>query len=143
MAAIHHPLGNARRGLPIPATNARLNLWLALAIGLAAVSALLPVVQNSLATSRGFDLQSSQRQEVQINGQIGVLESDVASLTSLARIERRAREIGLVPVDDPVYVTVTEPGPAPAKLPSEYLPRATAKKASPAPWWKPLVNWLP
>jgi hypothetical protein len=143
MAAINHPLGHPRRGVPIPATSARLNLWLGLAIALAAFSAVLPVVQNSLATSRGFDLQASQRQEADLNGQIGVLEGAVASLTSLARIERRAREIGLQPVNDPIYVTVTEPGPAPAKLPSEYLPRPETIKSKPAPWWKSLVNWLP
>ena len=143
MAAINHPLGHARRGLPIPSGGAHLNVWLALAIVLAAIGAMLPVVQNSLATSRGFDLQASQRQEAQLNGQIGVLESEVASLTSLTRIERRAREIGLEPVNDPIYVTVTEPGPAPAKLPSEYLPRPETVKSKPAPWWKPLVNWLP
>lgn len=143
MAAINHPLGRSRRGIPIPVSNGRLNLWLAIAIGIAALSAVLPVVQNSLATSRGFDLQAYQRQEVQLNGEIGVLESDVASLTSHARIERRALEIGLLPVTDPIYVTVTEPGPAPAKLPSEFLPRAESKPLSPSPWWKSLVSWLP
>jgi cell division protein FtsL len=143
MAAINHPLGNARRGLPIPVTGVRLNLWLILAIILASVGALLPVLENSLATSSGFDLQASQRQETDINGQVSVLESEVASLTSLARIQRRATEIGLGPVQDPIYVTVNEPGPAPAKLPSEYLPRVQAKPVSPSPWWKPLVDWLP
>lgn len=144
MAAINHPLGHARRGIPIPATGgSRLGFGLIAAVILASLGALAPVLSNSLATSRGFDLQASQRQETQLNGEIGVLESDVASLTSLQRIERRAREIGLVPVYDPIYVSVTEPGPAPAKLPSEYLPRAETPKSKPAPWWKPFVNWLP
>ena len=144
MAAINHPLGHARRGLPIPASGgSRLSFGLIGALLLAGLGALAPVLSNSLATSRGFDLQASQRQETQLNGEIGVLESDVASLTSLQRIERRAREIGLNPVSDPIYVSVTEPGPAPAKLPSEYLPRAETAKSKPAPWWKPFVSWLP
>jgi len=143
MAAINHPLGHSRRGLPIPTPRGNLNLGLGVAIGLAAFSALLPVVQNSTATSRGFDIQASQRQEAQLRGEIGLLESEVASLTSLTRIERRAREIGLLPVTDPIYVTVNEPGPSPAKLPSEYLPRAETRKVSSTPWWKPLVSWLP
>lgn len=144
MAAINHPLGHARRGILIPTPGGgRLSFGLAGAMVLAAAGALAPVLSNSLATSRGFDLQASQRQETQLNGEIGVLESDVASLTSLQRIERRAREIGLGPVDDPIYVTVTEPGPAPAKLPSEYLPRAETPRSKPSPWWKPFVSWLP
>ncbi len=143
MAAINHPLRRPGHGIPFPVPSGRLNLWFALAIGLAAMSAVLPVVQNSLATSRGFDLQASQRQEVQLNGEIGVLESEVASLTSYTRIERRALEIGLAPITDPIYVTVSEPGPAPAKLPSEYLPRVEPPKPGPSPWWKSLVSWLP
>ncbi|MFO1378738.1 MAG: hypothetical protein U1F14_17240 [Steroidobacteraceae bacterium] len=144
MAAINHPLGNARRGIPIPTSGgSKLSFGLAGALILAAFGALAPVLSNSLATSRGFDLQASQRQETQLNGEIGVLESEVASLTSLQRIERRAREIGLLPVTDPIYVNVTEPGPAPAKLPSEYLPRVETPKSTPAPWWKPFMSWLP
>ncbi len=143
MAAINHPLGHPRRGLPIPGTPARLQLWLVLAIGLAGFSALLPVVQNSVATSRGFDIQAAQRQEAQLNGEIGLLEADVASLTSITRIERRAREIGLFPATDPIYVNVNEPGPAPAKLPLEYLPQEETRPVSSAPLWKSLVSWLP
>jgi hypothetical protein len=143
MAAINHPLGHARRGLPIPTAPGRLQLWLVLAVGFAGISALLPVVQNSVATSRGFDIQAAQRQETQLKGEIGLLEADVASLTSLTRIERRAREIGLLPVPDPIYVTVNEPGPAPAKLPPEYLPQDDPRPVSSAPFWKSLVSWLP
>lgn len=143
MAAIHHPLGHARRGLPVPGTPGRPNVILTLVVGATALCAVLPVLQNSLATSRGFDIQASQRQEAQLNGQISLLEGEVASLTSLNRIERRARDIGLGPVEDPIYVSVNEPGPAPAKLPAEYLPRVEAHNVSPSPWWKPLVSWLP
>ena len=142
MAAINHPLGNSRRGLPLPLPGARLNLWLAAAIAFAALSALLPVVQNSMATSRGFDIQAAQRQQAQLNGEIGTLEGEVAAMTSITRIERRAREIGLLPVTDPIYVNVNEPGPAPAKLPSEYLPNDDAHPVSSSPWWKSLVSWL-
>lgn len=143
MAAINHPLGHARRGMPLPGVPGRLQFWLVAAIGLAGLCALLPVVQNSVATSRGFDIQASQRQETLLNGEIGLLEADVAELTSLARIERRAKEIGLAPVVDPIYVTVNEPGPAPAKLPSEYLPQEETRPVSSAPLWKSLVSWLP
>ena len=143
MAAINHPLGNTRRGLPLRTPSGRLNPGLLAVIAFTALAALLPVVQNSTATSRGFDIQSSQRQEAQLVGEIGLLEGEVASLTSLTRIERRAREIGLVPVPDPIFITVNEPGPAPAQLPSEYLPRPEARVVSSTPWWKSLVSWLP
>lgn len=144
MATINHPLPGARRGpLRIPRPHGGGGLWLAAAIALAIVAAALPVVQNSTATSEGFDLQAFQRQEAGLNAEIAALESDVARLTSYTRIERRAQEIGMVPAQDPTYVDVNEPGPAPAKLPADYLPRATPLPDSPDPWWKPLVDWLP
>jgi hypothetical protein len=143
MAAINHPFGQARRGLPIPMPFGGLNWWLLAAVGLAGLSAMLPVIQNSAATSRGFDIQASQARQAELNGQINLLESDVARLTSLSRIERRAGEIGLSPAPNPYYVTVNEPGPQPAKIPAELLPPRETSRAEPASWWRSLLGWLP
>ena len=143
MAAINHPLGHARRGLPIPTPRGNFNIGLGAAVTLAAICSLLPVLQNSTATSRGFDIQAYQAREAELRGEIGLLESEAASLTSITRIERRALEIGLLPVSDPIYVNVNEPGPAPAKLPSEFLPRTETRKGESVPFWKSLVSWLP
>lgn len=143
MAAIHHPLGRAGRGLPLRNPVGRPNWTVAGAIALVGLCAMLPVIQNSAATSRGFDIQEIRQREARLNGEISLLESDVARLTSLTRIERRAQDIGMVPAANPIFVTVNEPGPAPAKLPAEYLPRRSPEQEAPAPWWKPLVSWLP
>jgi hypothetical protein len=143
MAAINHPLGHGRRGLPLPNPVGQVNWLVVGAVALTGFAALLPVVQNSTATSTGFDIQASQREQIELQGQIGVLETDVANLTSLTRIDPRATEIGLAPVSDPIYVSVKEPGPEPAKLPAEYLPRADTRKGTPSPWWKSLTHWLP
>jgi hypothetical protein len=142
MAAINHPLGG-RRGVPVPGGLATVNWWLIAALLVASAAAMLPVIQNSSATSEGFDLQAYQAREASLRSDISLLEADVARLTSLKRIERRARDIGLVEATDPIFVAVTEPGPAPAKLPAEYLPRPEPARGAPEPWWKPLVNWLP
>lgn len=143
MAAINHPLGGQRRGIPVPGGVSGVNWWLIAALLVASAAAMLPVIQNSSATSEGFDLQAYQAREAALQADISLLEADVARLTSLKRIERRAREIGLVEATDPIFVAVNEPGPAPAKLPAEYLPRPEPQRAEPDPWWKPLVNWLP
>jgi hypothetical protein len=113
------------------------------ALAVAGVSAMLPVLQNSAATSRGFALQQRQVEQQRLKGDIGLIEADVARLTSLPRIERRADEIGLVPTTDPIYITVTEPGPAPAKIPAEYLPPPAPKASRPASWWRSFLDWLP
>ncbi len=143
MAAIHHPLGRAGRGLPLRNPVGRPNWTVVGAIALVGLCAMLPVIQNSAATSQGFDIQEIRQREARLSGEISLLESDVARLTSLTRIERRAQDIGMVTATNPIFVTVNEPGPAPAKLPAEYLPRRTPEQDAPAPWWKPLVSWLP
>jgi hypothetical protein len=143
MATLPHPLGGQRRGIPLPRPATGINWWLLSAVIVAAFAAMLPVIQNSSATSQGFDLQAYQRQEAALQAQISLLEGDVARLTSLTRIERRARDIGLGEASDPIFVSVNEPGPAPAKLPAEFLPRPAAQLGEPESFWKSLINWLP
>ena len=145
MAAIHLPLPQSRRGFPLPFGSplGRPNWWVLAAVAVVAISAMLPVVQNSTATSRGFQIQDLDGKKAELSGQIRLLESDVAGLTSLARIERRAREIGLEPGLDPLYVTVSEAGPEPAKLPSSYLPGPSRPAPKPEAWWRSLLSWVP
>ncbi|MEJ5220665.1 MAG: septum formation initiator family protein [Tepidiforma sp.] len=143
MAAINHPLGGVRRPLGLPIPGFRINWGVAAAVAFLLFAALLPVLQNSFVTSQGFDVQASQRQQARLRSEISLLEADVARLTSQARIERRAQEIGLVKAGDPIYVTVQEPGPAPAKLPAEYLPPPAPEPAPADSWWKSLLRWRP
>ncbi len=143
MAAINHPLGGVRRPLGLPAPGLRANWGVAAAVAFLLFAALLPVFQNSFVTSQGFDVQASQRQQARLRSEISLLEADVARLTSQARIERRAQEIGLVRAGDAIYVTVKEPGPAPAKLPAEYLPPPAPEPAPADSGWKSLFRWRP
>lgn len=141
MAAIHQPL---RRGRPFPVPHLapRVNWWILAALGVFGVGAALPVLQHSTATSRGFEVQHLETRQAELNGEIRLLESDVARLTSLSRIQRRAGEIGLVPGDVPIYVQVDVAGPAPAKLPSEYLPGPTPQTGESETWLHSLFGWL-
>lgn len=143
MAAINHPLGSARRGAPLPLPVGQPNWWVLGALCLLGLSAMLPVLQNSAATSNGFKIQQSQTDIARLNGDIRLLESDVAQLTSLSRIQRRATEIGLSPGDNPIFVVIDQPGPAPAKIPSEYLPAPTPRRGEPEPWWRSLFSRVP
>jgi len=141
MAAINHPYGQ-RRSLPVPVRLPGINGWVLAAIVVAGLAAMLPVLQNSTATSRGFQVQRLDAEQTRINGELRLLEADVAQLTSLPRIQRRAAEIGLGPGETPIYVTITEPGPAPAKIPSEYLPGPAPKTDEPESWWQSLLKWV-
>ncbi len=143
MATLPRPIGAHGRTVHFPPAIARANWWVIAAILIAGMSALLPVLQNSSATSRGYRVQSLQARQAELNGQIGELESEVARLTSQERIERRALENGLGPSSNPIFITVEVPGPAPAKIPAELLPSPQPRAAGAEPWWRSLFRWLP
>ena len=137
MAAIQIP--GAQRGVPLPVVGP-VNWWIVAGLLVFGASAMLPVFQNSMATSRGFDTQKLQLQQTQLRSDIKLLEVDVANLTSLDRIEARARALGLGPGENPLSVTVSVAGPAPAKLPSSYIAEPIHLDVpSPKPWWRSLL----
>lgn len=143
MATINHPLGG-RRALPLPVPRINVNGWILAAVLVVGLGAMLPVLQNSVATSRGFDSQVLDARQARLESEIRLLESDVARLTSLERIERRAKDIGLTRAEDPMYVEVSEPGPAPAKIPAEYLPSVIPGSGdNHATWLQSVLAWLP
>ena len=138
MTAIHLPLPHQRAASPArQLARGAINGWVIAGMLVLGISAVLPVLQDSTATSQGFKIQDMQASNAKIEAQISQTEADVAALTSLARIQRRATELGLMPGQKPIYVTITAPGPAPAKLPAEYLPEAGRSKAGPDSWWRP------
>ena len=142
MATINHPLPRGRGQLPFPELP-RPNWWIVGAAVIAVVGAMLPVFQNSATTSTGFELQSLQAEQGRLQGDIGLLERDVARLSSLTRIQRRAEELGLVLAYDPVYIRVQEAGPEPAKIPAELLPPSPTRTAGGSSWWRSFIEWFP
>ncbi|MBI1885079.1 MAG: septum formation initiator family protein [Chloroflexi bacterium] len=113
----------------------------ALVVGLAA---LLPVVQFSGATTTNANVQQLERRDADWVARVQELEIDVASLGSLARIEKEARErLGMVTPSETVYITVPVLGPEPPKLPSRFLPPEEKPHASTASWWDNLFGWIP
>jgi len=147
MAAINHPYGGARRPLGrIPRFFPRIpapNWWVIGAIGVLGFGAVMPVIQNSTATTRGFEIQALQAQQARLEGEIRAYEAEVATYTSLARVEQRALEMGLKPAVDPIWVEVDEAGPAPAKIPADHLPPPPPQAGEGESWWQSLFGAVP
>ena len=123
-------------GLPLVLTIA------AVGVGLAA---LLALIQSSDATTTSARVQRLEEQLTDWEARTQELEVEVATLGGLERIEQEARErLGMVTPEDTIYVTIDEPGPEPARLPSRFLPppqpRATSGGDS---FWEKLFGWLP
>ena len=136
MATIHAP--GAAGGLPIPLIGP-VNWWIVGGLVLFGCGAVLPVLQNSAATSRGFQMYQLKDSQVRLQSEIQLLEADVANLTSLDRIEQRAAVIGLGPSEAPLFVHVDVAGPAPAKIPTQYLPAPEPITVRNRPWWRALL----
>lgn len=108
--------------LPIPGFRRPVINWYVVATALLAGTALaMPVMQASTTTEAGFEAERLRDQRVRLEDEINALEGEIATLTSHDRVEQRARALGFAPADFPLHVTVTEPGPGPARVPSEYF----------------------
>jgi cell division protein FtsL len=139
------PNAQAQRGAtPVPLRNPTLPLVIMgafLAIGL---SALLPLVQSSGATSTAGEIGHLEQEKADWQTRLHELETDVASLGSLERIEAEARlRLKMVPPTNVHYLAVDAPPPAERRLPSRYLPRPPEPDDGGDSLWDKLTSWVP
>lgn len=110
------------RGLSLP----RLGVsgWIVAGALIVSASAMAPVVQNSLMTTQGRNLEALAGEQNALRVEMRQLEAEIARLISVERIARRASEIGLLPGANAIFVTIGETGPEPPKIPAEHLPES-------------------
>lgn len=100
---------------------------------LIAAAALLPVVQSSNATTTGHRIRELEAEKAAAQASIHSLETSVAQLGSLERIDREARDrLGMAPAGRTVMVAATEPAPPTRRVPARYLP-LDAGRPQPSP----------
>ena len=92
-----------------------------------------PVVQNSLMTTQGRNLEVLEGEQNALRVEMRQLEAEIARLISVDRIARRASEIGLVPGANAIFVTIGAAGPEPPKIPAEHLPESSEPASGLAP----------
>ena len=147
MAVLNRTIARTR---PKAAPTAGLQLGPVLLIAGAAIViiGLLQVVQTSEATTRSFAIQRLEQRRLELEANVRELEADVASLSSLSRIEQETHRLGLTAPEarEAVEVNVAWPG-AEAPLPSRFAPQGADEEAEPAekdsPWWRDLLRLLP
>ena len=110
------------------------------------VIGLLQIMQTSRATTANFRIQQLEQQKLELDASVRQVEADVASLSSLGRVQREAQRMGLVPPSSSTTVTVNAPPPqAPAgHLPSRFAPQPHIEKGQQgSSWWQDLLKVLP
>jgi cell division protein FtsL len=149
MAALHRlarPLPG-RIAAPIArASSRRLALVLVGAVVLAI--ALVQVNEFSRLTSTGYQINELNAERSAREADNHALEAEVASLSSLARVDWEARtRLHMEPATRKLYIDVGAPAPDRETLPTRFLPMERAD-ASPTPaagtsLWKRLLRLLP
>lgn len=113
----------------------------ALAVG---TTALVPLVQSSIATITNGNVSHLEQQRDDWQARIQETELEVATMASLEQIEKTARtDLKMVEPKESRYITVATEPPEPRRLPSRYLPPASEEGQSDPAIWKQLLDWLP
>lgn len=130
-----------RQAQPISSTLPVILMGAALLIGLAA---LLPLVQSSGATSTAGDIEKLEDEKAAWQARLHELETEVASLGSLDRIEKEARtRLKMVVPKEVHYLSVDAPPPQERRLPSRYLPPEPEPEDGGGGVWGSLTDWIP
>jgi len=109
-----------------------------------ALIGLLQVVQTSNATTTGYSLDRLEQQRLDYQAQVHQLEADVASLTSMERIEAEARgRLGMVPAENVINLEVHKQPPEQQLIPRRFAPQPEASAPTAEPWWQSLLRLLP
>ncbi len=151
MAALHRP------ALPIPRRLAPPRLFgkprsgrllIGIAVLLVIGVALLQVNQFSRLASTGYQINDLNGQRAARQAENHDLEAEVASLSSLARVDWEARtRLKMEPAKQKLYIDVNHALPGRQSLPTRFLPQEKpAPPAPPAqhqPFWKRALKLLP
>lgn len=150
MAALHRPALPIPGRLAAPRVLAKARSGRALLVLLAALVlgvALLQVNQFSRLTSTGYQINELNSERASRQAENHALEAEVASLSSLARVDWEARtRLHMEPATRKLYIDVNHPAPDRQTLPTRFLPQQSAAPpvlASHESLWKRLLKLLP
>jgi cell division protein FtsB len=118
---------------------------LTIAIVVVGLAGLLPLLESSQATSTGYSIRQLERQRNDWEARSHELEAEIASLVSLDRIEREARErLHMEVPEHTVYITVDVASPASQPVPDRFLPPKEQESVEEnQSWWQSLLDLLP
>lgn len=131
---------SAETGVLHPSTLPVLLILAALAIG---VSALLPLIESSRATSTAGDVRNLEGERTDLQARLRGLELEVAGLGSLGRIQAEAAaRFAMGPPRELQYIAIDAPAPQPRKLPSRHLPEEVPQDPKSQSLIEDVLDWI-
>lgn len=109
---------------------------------------LVRIVQSSDATTTNYSIQELGQQRLEARTVNSELEADIATLSSLDRIQQEAERLGFAPPAEQDTLAVNAPHPA-VELPSpgsaaiETTEEATEERAGGSTWLEDALDLLP
>lgn len=150
MAALHRPALPlpGRFALPGPLAKVRSGRTTLILVAMLVLGvALVQINEFSRLTSTGYQINDLTAQRASAEANNHALEAQVASLSSLARVDWEARtRLHMEPPKQTLYISVNQPPPNRQTLPTRFLPpepAATPVAATHSPLWKRILGLLP
>ena len=112
----------------------------AMSIGL---TALLPLIQSSSATSTAGDVRALEAERTDQRARLRALELEIAQLGSLSRIEQEAAaRFKMGPPKVQNYIAVDAPAPEARKIPTRYLAEEPQKDSDSPSLFEDIMDLL-
>jgi hypothetical protein len=109
-----------------------------------ALLGLLQVIQTSDATSTGYAIRGLEQQRLDWSAKVHSLEAEVATLASLERVEREAKDrLGLVPAEKVIYLESAVAPPRQQLVPRRFYVSDSGAGETDTSWWQALLKLLP
>lgn len=147
MAVLNRSIGRAQAQSRAQTKPLRIGPVLAVTAIAIVVLAVLQLTETSDATTTNFAIQRLEEQKLQLQTEKRQLETEVATLSSLSRVEQEARErLGLEPPRsrETIEVNASWPAQDQPRLPSRFAPDAAADESGESSaWWRDLLKLLP
>jgi cell division protein FtsL len=107
-------------------------------IGLAG---LLPLLVSSKVVHTSEDIRQLEGARDDWEARTQELEAEIATLGSLDRIEKEARQrLGMVPPEETIYITVDQPAPEKQIVPQRFLPPKKEQSQQEDSWWESILG---
>jgi cell division protein FtsL len=130
MTVAHGPMATSHNRSIQGSFSAAVSLSVAVALIVAAT--LLPVMQDSDATTTGYTIRNHQQELADLNAQTYNIQAQIAQLGSMERIRLQAAQVGMVPAPRQTEsVLINAAAPAGTLLPRRYLPQPPAVARAP------------
>ena len=122
MTVAHGPMATPHNRPILGSFSAAVSLLIAVALIVAAT--LLPVMQDSDATTTGYAIRNNQQELADQNAQTYNIQAEIARLSSMERIRQQATQLGMVPAPRQTEsVVINAAAPIETLLPRRYVPQ--------------------